>query len=140
MKKFFLSIVCGVAILAGCCNSSNQSTDGEQCSCASDVESMEIVMNIPIKIRPEFVSAYKTAFEKCQAGTLLEEACLDYVIFQSYKDSTEFHLYERWTNKAGHNFHMETPHFLQYREETRGMTERASSRMITVYVCPCVNE
>ena len=141
MKKIFLSIVCGVALMAGCCNTSNQSTEGEQCAaCEANKEEMEYVMNIPVKIRPEFVSAYLKAFEKCQAGTLLEEGCLDYVIFQSYKDSTEFHLFERWKNKAAHNFHMETPHFLVYREETRGMNERAGSRMITVYVCPCVND
>jgi quinol monooxygenase YgiN len=97
-------------------------------------------MNIPIKIKPEFVSAYKVAFEKCQAGSLQEEACLDYALFQSYTDSTEFHLFERWTNKPGHNAHMETQHFLQYREETRGMNDRAKTSMITTYVCPCVNK
>jgi quinol monooxygenase YgiN len=97
-------------------------------------------MNIPIKIKPEFVSAYKVAFEKCQTGSLQEEACLEYALFQSYTDSTEFHLFERWTNKPGHNAHMETQHFLQYREETRGMNDRAKTKMITTYVCPCVNE
>jgi len=140
MKKIVLTIGCCVAILAGCCHSSKQKTDENTCSCAEKKDSLEIIMNIPIKIKPEFVSAYKRAFEKCQAGTLQEEACLDYVIFQSYTDSTEFHLFERWINKPGHNFHMQTPHFLQYREETRGMNDRARTRMITTYVCPCVNQ
>jgi hypothetical protein len=35
---------------------------------------------------------------------------------------------------------METEHFLIYREETRGMNDKAKTRMITTYVCPCVNE
>jgi len=141
MKKIILSIGCGIAFLvASCCNASNQSAEVQTCSCVEDKESMEVILNIPIKIKPEFVSAYLRAFEKCQEGTLKEEACLDYYIFQSYTDSTEFHLFERFKNKAGHNFHMETPHFLVYREETKGMSERARSRMITTYVCPCVNE
>ena len=140
MKKSILAIGCCVALLAGCCNPANQAAGGKTCSCAAKKDSLEIIMNIPIKIKPEFVSAYKLAFEKCQAGSLQEDACLDYALFQSYTDSTEFHLFERWTNKPGHNAHMETPHFLQYREETRGMNDRAKSRMITTYVCPCVNE
>jgi len=140
MKKLVWTIGCCAAILAGCCNSSNQTANGNTCSCAAKKDSLEIIMNIPIKIKPEFVSAYKLAFEKCQAATLLEEACLDYVIFQSYTDSTEFHLFERWTNKPGHNFHMQTPHFLQYRDETRGMNDSAKTRMIITYVCKCVNE
>jgi len=140
MKKIILIIGCSAVILAGYCYSSNQQDDGNTCSCAAKKDSLEIIMNIPVKIKPEFVSAYKRAFEKCQAGTLQEEACLDYLLFQSYTDSTEFHLFERWKNKPGHNFHMQTPHFLKYREETRGMNDRARSRMITTYVCPCVNQ
>jgi quinol monooxygenase YgiN len=118
----------------------NQSTGGMTCSCAAKKDSLEIIMNIPVKIKAESVSAYKIAFEKCQAGSLQEDACLDYALFQSYTDSTEFHLFERWKNKPGHLAHMETSHFLQYREETKGMNERARTRMITTFVCPCVNE
>ena len=88
MKKRLLTIGCVVALVAGCCNSSNQPADGKTCDYVAKKESLEIIMNIPIKIKPEFVAAYKVAFEKCQAGTLQEEACLDYVIFQSDRKST----------------------------------------------------
>ena len=141
MKKVFFTIACGIVFLAGCCNSSEQNAAcGETCSCTAKKDSMELILNIPIKIKPESISAYLRAFEKCQAATLKEEACLDYVIFQSYTDSTEFHLFERWKNKPGHLAHMETAHFNQYREETSGLTDRAKSSMITTYVCPCVNQ
>ena len=140
MKKLLFTVGSCVAFLVGCCSSSNQPADDKTCNCVSRKDSLENIMNIPIKIKPEFVSAYKTAFEKCQTGTLQEEACLDYVIFQSYSDSTEFHLFERWKNKPGHNFHMETLHFLKYREETIGMNDKAGTKMITTYVCPCVNQ
>jgi quinol monooxygenase YgiN len=96
-------------------------------------------MNIPLKIKPELVSAYKVAFEKCRAGSLQEETCLAYELYQSYTDSTEFHLFERWKNKPGHLAHMQTPHFNQYKEETKDMNDQAKAKMITTYVCPCVN-
>ena len=140
MKKIILTIGCVVAILAGCCNSSKQLTDGKTCDYAAKKDSLEIIMNIPIKIKAEFVSAYKVAFEKCQTGTLQEKACLGYVIFQSYTDSTEFYLFERWKNKPGHLAHMQTAHFLQYREETKGMNDQAKTKMIVTYVCPAVNQ
>ena len=140
MKKGLLTIGCVVALLAGCCNSSNRLAGGRACDYVAKKDSLEIIMNIPIKIKPEFVSAYKVAFEKCQTGTLQERACLNYVIFQSYTDSTEFHLFEHWTDKPGHLAHMQTPHFLQYREETKGMNDKAKMNMIVTTVCPAINQ
>jgi len=140
MKKLILTVGCCVGFLSGCCNLSNQPAGERTCNCAAKKDLLEIIMNIPIKIKPEFVSAYKVAFEKCQAASLQEATCLDYSLFQSYTDSTEFHLFERWKNKPGHNAHMETPHFFQYRDETKGMNDKARTKMIVTYVCPCVNQ
>ncbi len=141
MKKLFFIIGCGLVLLSSCCNTSNREANGKYCNCAAQKDSLEIIMNIPIKIKPEFVSAYKLAFEKCQAGSLQEEACLDYALFQSYTDSTEFHLFDRWTNKPGHLAHMQTAHFKQYMEETKGMNDQPNpkAKMFATYVCPCVN-
>ena len=135
MKKVFL--LTGITLLTmWACNSvSNEKTT---CSCAENKDSYEIVMNIPVKVKPEFVSAYKTAFDKCRAETLKEEACKAYDLFQSYSDSTEFHLYELWTNKPGHQNHMQTTHLKKYFEEINGMTvQAAKSKVVTV--CPEVN-
>ena len=139
MKKVFFVIGCGIIFLAGCCNNSNQATCGKSCSYTQNKDSLEIIMNIPIKIKPGQVSAYIKAFEKCQAGSLKEEACLDYSLFRSYTDSTEFHLFERWTNKPGHLAHMQTEHFNQYKEETKGMNDKPATKTIVTYVCPRVN-
>jgi len=103
-------------------------------------DSYEIIMNIPMKIKPESVAVFKAAFDKCQAATLKEEACLAYDLFQSYKDSTEFHLFERWANKAGHLAHMETEHIKVYFQEIRGVQDQARTRMITTVVCPILNK
>ena len=138
MKHFFCIIVCVFAVFTACCESKTQVVNADAC-CVAKKDSLEIIMNIPVKIKPEFVSAYKAAFDKCQAATLKEEACLAYDLFQSYKDSTEFHLFEKWTNKPGHQYHMETEHVKLFFQEIRGMQVTASSKMITTTVCPKIN-
>ena len=47
MKKLLLSTLCGIVLLAGCSNPSNQATT---CSCAVNKDSMEIVMNNVLKL------------------------------------------------------------------------------------------
>ena len=138
MKKNLLFIVCVVTVLNACCESKTQTANTEEC-CVAMKDSFEIIMNIPVKIKPEYVSAYKTAFDKCQAETLKEKACLAYDLFQSYNDSTEFHLFERWTNKPGHQNHMQTDHLKVFFQEINGMQVTAKSKMITTTVCPKIN-
>ncbi|MDF9829128.1 putative quinol monooxygenase [Parabacteroides sp. PF5-6] len=137
MKHILSLLLISLFILSGCNTKADQAD--ATCSCVAEKETLELTMNIPLKIKPEFVAAYKTAFEKCQAGTLKEEACLDYALYQSYTDSTEFHLFERWTDKPGHRAHMQTDHFNVYKEETKGFYDKPKTQTIEVYVCPCVN-
>jgi len=139
MKQFILIIGCVCVILSGCQPKAPVTAEKDVC-CVAIKDSLEIIMNIPLKVKPEFVSAYKAAFDKCRAETLKEEACLAYDLFQSYQDSTEFHLFERWKNKPGHLKHMETEHLKLYFQEIRGMQDAAPSKMITTVVCPKVNE
>ena len=84
---------------------------------------MEIVMNNALKVKPEYVTAYKEALEICRIGSLQEEACLDYELFQSCTDSTEFLLFERWTDKAGHVAHLKTAHYLKKTEDMAPFAE-----------------
>ena len=139
MKQVVFIIGCALVALTSCKPKETASTEADSC-CVAIKDQMEVIMNIPIKLKPEFVSAYKAAFDKCQAATLKEEACLAYDLFQSYKDSTEFHLFERWTNKPGHLKHMEMEHLKVYFQEINGMQEAARTKMITTFVCPMVNE
>ncbi len=137
MKKILFVIGCGIIAFSSC----NQPSTGiaqEKC-CSPQKDSLEFVMNIPIKIKPEYVSAYKKAFEKCQAGTLKEVTCLDYYLYQSYTDSTEFNLLERWKNKPGHLAHMKTDHFKVYIAEVKGMNDKPRFKTITTYACSCAN-
>ena len=138
MKHLLLTIVCLITLLTVSCDPKPQASTDADC-CVANKDSFEIIMNIPIKLKPEHVAGYKAAFDKCQAETLKEEACLAYELFQSYKDSTEFHLFERWTNKPGHQQHMQTEHIKVYFQEIRGMQETAKTKMITTTVCPKIN-
>ena len=138
MKQTIFIIGC-LLIVFGCKPKVQVPVEACEC-CVTAKDSFEIVMNIPVKIRPESVSAYKAAFDKCQAETLKEEACIAYELFQSYKDSTEFHIFERWANKPGHRAHMETPHIKVYFQEIQGMQVRARGRMIEIVVCPKLNK
>ena len=138
MKKIIFLAAAGIALLSmWACNTATN--EAKVCTCAENKDSYEIVMNIPIKVKPEFVSAYKAAFDKCRVETMKEEACKAYDLFQSYSDSTEFHLYELWTNKPGHLNHMQTPHIKIYFEEIKGMTDKAANSSLVVTVCPEVN-
>lgn len=138
MKNLLTFVMGALFFLSACQTQTEQPADG--CTCTAEKETMELTMNIPFKVKPECIASFKAAFDKCQAGTLKEEACLDYAIFQSYNDSTEFHLFERWKNKPGHLKHMQTDHFNVYIQEIKGFFDTPKTQTIEVYVCPCVNE
>ena len=135
MKKLLLAIGCGIIFLLNCCNTSNQET----CSCAVNKDSMEIVMVNALKVKPEYVSAYKKALEICREGSLKEETCIDYELFQSCIDSTEFVLFERWANKPGHVAHLQTAHYIKKAEDIKIMSDIPKKKSTITYVCPCVN-
>ena len=138
MKKIISLAIAGIALLSmWACNTATN--EAKVCDCVANKDSYKIVMNIPIKVKPEFVSAYKAAFDKCRAETMKEETCEAYDLYQSYSDSTVFHLYEIWTNKPGHQNHMQMPHLKQYFEEINGMTDKAATSSVVVTVCPEIN-
>ena len=128
MKNLFLGIAC--VLLAGCVNSFKQET---VTSCCNDKSSMEVVLNLHRKVKPEYVSAYKEAFAKCKANTIQEVGCVDYGVYQSPEDSTEFLICEVWENENALAKHGETAHLKQLLEETKDMFDGASNKKI--YVC-----
>ena len=109
-------------------------------SCIEDKSSMQVVLNIQQKIKPEYVAAYKEAFEVCRAATLQEDGCIDYTMYQSYTDNTLFMLVEVWANEAALAKHSESAHLSQLREVTKDMPDPDYQRaMNRILVCPCVN-
>ncbi|MDR2234380.1 MAG: antibiotic biosynthesis monooxygenase [Tannerella sp.] len=138
MKHFICIVGCVLVAFTGCRSESKTAAEADMC-CVANKDSLEIIMNIPMKIKPEYVTIFKTAFDKCRAATMQEEACLAYDLFQSYTDSTEFHLFERWKNKPGHLAHMEQEHLKVYFKEIEGSRDQTDKKMITTIVCPILN-
>ncbi len=140
MKKGFISMVCVLIALSGCTHGgSNKEATAD--SCANGKESMEVVLNIKRKVKPECVSALKESFLKCKESTLLEPGCIDYGMYQSLTDSTEFFIAETWKNDRELQKHGETAHLKQHLNEIKDMGDpsyKGSFRKI--YVCPSVND
>ena len=139
MKKLLFALGCGFVLFSSCCNNSSQAMNEAVCSCAVNKDSLEIVMVNALKVKPEYVSAYKEALEICREGSLKEETCLDYELFQSCIDSTEFVLFERWANRPGHLAHLKTAHYIKKAEDIKIMSDIPKKKSTTTYVCPCVN-
>lgn len=97
MKNLFLGIAC--VLLAGCANCPKQET---ATSCSNDKSSMEVVLNLHRKVKPEHVTSYKEAFAKCKASTIQESGCVEYGVYQSPEDSTEFLICEVWKIGRAH--------------------------------------
>ena len=128
MKRFILlSMVC--AAMTGCADTQKQAAESK---CSMEKDSLEIVMNLHRTVKPEYVSAYKKAFAKCKEATVKEEGCLDYGVYQSPEDSTEFLVHENWANEAALARHSQTPHLKQLLEETKEMISRQSNKKVYV--------
>ena len=118
MKKVFISMACVLIALSGCTNGGSNKEYMEEC-----------------------VSALKESFLKCKESTLLEPGCIDYGMYQSLTDSTEFFIAETWKNDGELQKHGETAHLKQHLNEIKDMGDpscKGSFRKI--YVCPSVND
>ena len=134
MKRIVFSAACLLAVLSGCSQQSKESCCGKCC----DKDSMEVVMDLHRKVKPECVAAFKASFAKCKESTVLEPGCVDYGVYQSPEDSTEFLIYEVWKNQGELDKHGKTAHLIQHVEETKGMFDSTSNKHI--YVCECPQE
>lgn len=137
--KNLLSLLLFILIMGSGC--SNNSTEVASCS-ADDKNSLELVMNLQIKVKPDCVSLFRDSFEECRIGTLQEPGCISYDMYQSYADSTMFFVVETWKNKQAHTEHTETAHFLAHQERTKDVRDPGFTNAMRrlIYVCPAVNE
>lgn len=139
MKNVFISIACILVVLTGCrANSGEQACAGD--SCTNGKDSMQVVLNIQRKVKPEFVSGLKESFLKCKESTLNEPGCIYYDMYQSLTDSTEFFIAEIWANDGELKKHGETPHLKQHISEIKDMGDPSFKGVFKkIFVCPKVN-
>ena len=140
MKNLLFGIL-GLLAFGFCSSSFQNGAQKEACTCNKD--SMQVVMRFEMKIKPEKVAFLKQSFDECKAEVLAKEpGCLDYSLFQSYNDSTQFCLTEAWACKADHNAHMKLEHTKKHIAETRDIKDRSfkSETGYVYWICPEANK
>ncbi len=71
-------------------------------------------------IKPEFVEAYKKAIIENAQKTILEPGIIRFDVLQDQQDSTHFSLFEVYQDMAAREAHLETEHFLAWKELVLG--------------------
>ncbi len=71
-------------------------------------------------IKLEFVAAYKDAILENARLTLPEEGVLRFDVFQDTEDPTHFSLLEIYRDLDARETHLNTPHFLKFKDTVIG--------------------
>ncbi len=67
-------------------------------------------------IKPEMLEAYKNATLENARQTILEPGILRFDVFQDAKAPAHFSLFEVYRDLAAREFHLQTAHFLAWKE------------------------
>ena len=79
-----------LVLLSGCCGTGCKKSE---CPAQPADDSLMVVLDLHRKVKPESVAAFKASFARCKAATVKEQGCIDYGVYQSPDDSTEFLIY-----------------------------------------------
>lgn len=71
-------------------------------------------------IKPEFVEAYREVTIANARKTVQEPGIIRFDIFQDVEDPTHFSLFEVYKDMAAREAHLETEHFLVWKEAVLG--------------------
>ena len=74
--------------------------------------SKPFVMIVHVKIKDGSAEKFEAAFAKGRVGTRKEKGNKAYDLSRSTKTPTEYIVYERWTNFAALQGHLQEPHFI----------------------------
>jgi quinol monooxygenase YgiN len=69
------------------------------------------IMIVHINVKEGNAAKFEAAFSKGRAGTRKEKGNLAYEMSRSTKNPIEYIVYERWTNFAALQTHLQAPHF-----------------------------
>ena len=89
------------------------------------------IVHVHIRVKPEFVEAFKTASIENARNSLLESGIARFDVIQQVDDSTRFELIEVYRTPADPAKHKETAHYNKWRELAEPML--AEPRTRTVY-------
>ena len=71
-------------------------------------------------IKPELVEAYKAAILENVRESVKEPGIIRFEVFQDAGDPTHFSLLEIYRDQASRESHLETPHFLKFKDAYLG--------------------
>ena len=71
-------------------------------------------------IKPELVEAYKDAILENVRETVKEPGIIRFEVFQDSEDPTHFSLLEIYRDQVARETHLETPHFLKFKDAYLG--------------------
>ena len=111
MKKNIRLFICAVALFAFAGAAQAQNNESY------------LLINAMLKANMGKLVDYKANLERCRQGTLKEEGCEAFEIYQSVLDPTIFLIYELWTTDEAHTIHSTLPHSKVHSEECKGINE-----------------
>jgi quinol monooxygenase YgiN len=71
---------------------------------------MKIYLTALVKCKPGNTAELKGYLQQLVAGSTQEEACLQYELYQSTDDDTQFIFHETWASQEGLDLHGQQPH------------------------------
>jgi quinol monooxygenase YgiN len=71
---------------------------------------MKIYLTALVKCKPGNTAELKGYLQQLVAGSTQEEACLQYELYQSTDDDTQFIFHETWASREGLDLHGQQPH------------------------------
>jgi quinol monooxygenase YgiN len=71
-------------------------------------------------VKPEFVDAYREAILENARVTVHEEGVIRFDVFQDQEDPTHFSLLEIYRDQAARDAHLQTAHFLKWKDAVLG--------------------
>lgn len=87
------------------------------------------IVNVIVKIKPEFVDAFIESIRLNHEGTRQEPGNVRFDVSQAEDTPTQFLLYEVYHSPADFAAHQQTPHFLKWRETAAEMMAEPRTRM-----------
>jgi len=92
---------------------------------------------VTINIKAEHINEFTEAsFGDAQGSVRDESGCFRFDIHQDAEVPSRFHLYEVYRDEAAFNTHLETPHFLKWRNKVTPMFDGEISKVVMQTVFP----
>jgi autoinducer 2-degrading protein len=88
-----------------------------------------LIFLIHVRVKPEFVDAFRAATEENARHSIAEPAIARFDVLQQSEDPTQFVLLEAYRTPEGPARHRETAHYTAWRDKVEEMMAEPRSRV-----------